>query len=158
MPLRHRNLLKFQFLYFVTTSTFKHNPFPNLPDSLFTIKNVLFKTSKDKNIELLAYVLMPNHIHLIVYSEKRGPGISSFMHSLKGRIREDLQGKGKFWQDRFDDVGITTEKQLKIKLDYIHFNPVKAGLVRTPEDWMFSSYGELKDKSTTALENLCANI
>jgi putative transposase len=158
MPLRHRSLLTFQFLYFVTSSTFKHNPFPNQPDSLFTIKNILFRTSNEKNIELLAYVIMPNHIHFIVYSEKGGPGISSFMHSLKGRIREDLQGKGKFWQNRFDDVGITSEKQLKIKLDYIHFNPVRAGLVGDPEDWLFSSYGVLKDKRITALENLCANI
>ncbi len=40
---------------------------------------------------------------------------------------------------RFDDLIIQTESQLKIKMEYIHNNPVKAGLVQKAEDWMYSS-------------------
>jgi len=47
--------------------------------------------------------------------------------------------KYKVWMDRFDDLIITTQKVMGIKINYIHFNPVKAGLVDRPEDWEFSS-------------------
>ena len=75
---------------------------------------------------LFGHVIMPSHIHILVGSPAGGPGISIFMHSLKGRVREVLQGKGKFWQDRFDDLQITSEKQFKIKLEYIHYNPLRS--------------------------------
>jgi putative transposase len=88
----------------------------------------------------MAYVIMPTHIHLILGSTDGGRSISKFMHSLKGRIRETLQGKGKFWQDGFDDVILFSEEQFNVKLNYIHYNPVKAGLVNAPVDWIYSSY------------------
>lgn len=62
------------------------------------------------------------------------------MHSLKGRVRIELIDKGKLWQDRFDDLVLTTEEQFYIKLGYIHNNPVKSGLMEDPGDWEFSSY------------------
>ncbi len=42
--------------------------------------------------------------------------------------------------DRYDDVIVTSDRVFKIKIDYIHYNPVKAGLVSKMEDWKFSSY------------------
>ncbi|MBI4548574.1 MAG: transposase [Ignavibacteriae bacterium] len=45
----------------------------------------------------------------------------------------------KLWMDRFDDVVIYTEKMLRVKIKYIHDNPVRAGLVQEPEDWKFPS-------------------
>jgi putative transposase len=142
MPLRHRSLFVEHHLYFVTTSTHNHKPFPYQPESLASIQNTLFRTCIDKRIGLCAFVVMPTHLHLIANSETGSPGISRFMHSLKGRIREDFQGKGKFWQDRFDDVGIYSRKQFKIKLNYIHYNPVRAGLVDDPVLWPYSSYSD----------------
>jgi hypothetical protein len=43
------------------------------------------------------------------------------------------------WEDRFDDVVLYSGKVLKTKLDYIHHNPVKAGLVDNPCDYLYSS-------------------
>jgi putative transposase len=140
MPLRRRSQLTSPYVFFITTSTYQHLPFPNQPKSLKIIEGILFDTVKDKGMTLHAYVIMPTHIHLISGSPKGGPGLSVFMHSLKGRIREVLQGKGKFWQDRFDDLAIVSENQFRIKLNYVHQNPVRAGLVDLPEDWPFSCY------------------
>jgi putative transposase len=140
MPLRHRNQFTDHRLYFVTTSTYRHIPFPRQPNSLILIENVVFKTCCDKEIKLFAYVIMPNHMHFIMSSELGSPGISIYIHSLKGRIREDLQGKGKLWQDRFDDLGLYSMKQFLIKLNYIHYNPVRAGLVENPENWRYSCF------------------
>ena len=90
----------------------------------------------------MGYVIMPNHIHLIAGSKEGGPGIAKFMHSLKGMIRKEFVGNDKLWQDRFDDLLLTSEKQFKIKLEYIHNNPVKSELVEKLGDWPYSSYKE----------------
>ena len=111
---------------------------------------------------LIAYVLMPSHIHLLLYLPP-GEHISDFMRDFKKytsvRIRQRLEDDGqlgyleklhrnavnkkdqrfKLWKDRFDDVVITTEKMLGIKIQYIHENPVRAGLVQKAEEWKYSS-------------------
>ncbi|MCP4582035.1 MAG: hypothetical protein GY839_10480 [candidate division Zixibacteria bacterium] len=140
MPLKRRHSIKHPATFFITTSTHDEKPFPQYPESLEKIEDILFETVEDKSIILMGYVIMPTHIHLIAGSNKGGPGISKFMHSLKGRIRKNLIDSGKFWQDRFDDLWLKTEKQFEIKLNYIHYNPIKAVLVDKPEDWPYSSY------------------
>jgi putative transposase len=112
------------------------------------MEEILFRTARDKGIILMGYVLMPSHLHLIAGSAKGGKAISVFIHSLKGRIRESLQGKGRFWQDRFDDLLLRSEKHFLIKLNYIHYNPVRANLVERPEEWEYSSYGDWKERNS----------
>ncbi|MEK6570800.1 MAG: transposase [Bacteroidota bacterium] len=111
---------------------------------------------------LFAFVFMPSHIHLIV-GLPVGEHISDMMRDFKKftstKIRQQLErdsqtmwverlhsnawGKKrqvfKLWMDRFDDVVVYTEEIMRIKVDYIHENPVRAGLVQRPEDWKFSS-------------------
>ena len=96
----------------------------------------------------MGYVIMPNHLHLIVKTKHGGNDLSRFIHSIKGRIRETLVGKGHFWQDRYDDFMIRTQEQFSIKLNYIHFNPVRAGLTAEPADWVFSSYLDWLNQSS----------
>jgi REP element-mobilizing transposase RayT len=145
MSLRNRSSIEGPAIFFLTTSTHNWVPFPNQPSSLKVIEKILFRTTDEKRAHLFAYVIMPTHLHLIAGSGSGGLGISKFMHSLKGRIREDLRGKGKFWQDRFDDLLILTENQFSVKLNYIHYNPTRAKLVENPEDWPFSSYLDWED-------------
>ncbi len=140
MPLRYRNSIEQPAVFFITTSTYNREPFPDYPACLSKIEDIMFETIKDKSIVLYGYVIMPTHIHLIAGSNDGGPGISKFMHSFKGRVRINLITSGKFWQDRFDDLLLTSSKQFEIKLNYIHFNPVKSVLVDTPEEWAYSSY------------------
>lgn len=150
MPLRKRHSIKDTVVLFVTTSRHNNAVFPDYPDSLNIVEEILFRTAKDKNIIIMAYVLMPTHIHLIIGSKNGGRGVSEFMHSFKGRVRESLQGKGKFWQDGFDDVVLFSQEVFNTKLNYIHNNPIKAGLVKKPEDWEYSScndwMNDLSDK------------
>jgi len=140
MPLRGRKQFSTPSIFFVTTSTYNHRPFPDRESGLKIVEDILFDTVRDKNIDHYGYVIMPTHIHLVIGSKNGGPGISRFMHSLKGRIREVLAGKGKFWQERFDDLLLLSNEQLWIKINYIHFNPVRAGLVEDPADWPYSGY------------------
>jgi putative transposase len=133
---------------YITTSRHDRRPFPRGYHYFPTMEEVILRTTRDTGIILMGYVLMPNHLHLIAGSSEGGKAISVFIHSVKGRIRETLQGKGKFWQDRFDDFLLKSEKQFGIKLNYIHYNPVRARLVQRPEDWQYSSYTDWRDRKT----------
>lgn len=138
MGLRQRNKITESTLFFVTTSILNHKKLFN-PENIKKAEEILFRTAKDKDVILMGYVIMPNHIHLLVGAYEGGSQLSKFMHSLKGRIRKDLFGDQKIWQNRFDDLVIIGEKQFRIKLEYIHGNPVRAGLSVTQIGWFGSS-------------------
>jgi REP element-mobilizing transposase RayT len=116
-----------------------------------------------------AYVIMPNHLHLIINS-REGNNIKSFIQNLlrKSSIRivanleENLKrnadplrckrilqsfrdqarepSKHAVWREKSRGVPIHTDKIMKIKLDYIHKNPLRAGLVKEPQDYLYSSF------------------
>ncbi len=96
---------------------------------------------------IIAYVIMPSHVHLLLglrEIEKLSKCIQSFKSLTSRRIRKmmlpELAGNDfKLWRPRFDDLIVRSERHLRIKIEYIHNNPVKAGLVQKAEDWKYSS-------------------
>jgi len=91
---------------------------------------------------LTAWVFLPDHWHAIFYP--RYPlTISRVMESIKDRatkrINRRREDAGKLWQPRFFDRAVRTVREYGEKVEYIHLNPVKAGLVARPEDWAWSS-------------------
>lgn len=100
-----------------------------------------------KRYELIAFVVMPNHIHILI---KIFPNqsLSEIIHSWKSyssnRIKEisgtlDLKVPDKIWQKEYWDRFIRDENHFNKAIDYIHANPVKAGLVNTVTAWKWSS-------------------
>lgn len=91
---------------------------------------------------LHAYVIMPDHVHLLVQPVD-GWTLAKILQSLKGftarQINSHLGRKGAFWQDESFDHLVRNEEDWFDKFDYIHDNPVKAGLVKNPQDYPFSS-------------------
>jgi putative transposase len=109
---------------------------------------------------LPGYVVMPEHIHLLISEPKIGTP-STVMQVLKQRVSRLLRRKTRrrrnpnqlllwqdapdaslrsFWQRRFYDFNVWTGKKHIEKLHYMHMNPVKRGLVAKPELWAWSSY------------------
>jgi putative transposase len=105
---------------------------------------------------VVGYVIMPEHIHLLI-SETQDKSPSTVMQALKlGFARKVIvQAKRRtnpaqansvddvpqhIWQKRFYDFNVWTEHKRIEKLRYIHRNPVKRGLVDSPELWHWSSY------------------
>jgi len=90
-----------------------------------------------------AYVLMPDHLHLVV-TPREGGNVSQVMHSLKlytaRQIGALLGSKGGIWQSRFYERVLRTPKGIEVALAYVHNNPVKAGLADRPGDYAWSSY------------------
>ncbi len=86
---------------------------------------------------------MPNHLHLLLYVSDGGPALAKFMRDVKSlSARMIFPEKHGIWMARFDDVAIYSDEQFRTKLNYIHQNPVKAGLVENPEQYEYSSAKE----------------
>lgn len=91
---------------------------------------------------ILAYAVMPDHLHLLVAPRDTG-SVSDIMHSIKRyaakRINETMARHGPLWQQSFYDRVIRNEEHLRATIEYIHRNPVSAGLVSEEQQYRFSS-------------------
>jgi len=130
-------------IYFVTVVT-------NKRENLLIKHHDLFWNSVDKykvelRYSLLAHVVLPDHFHLII--DPKENDLSSIIQkvklsfSKKVRYRSRLNS-GYIWQSRFWDHIIRNRDDMNRHIDYIHYNPVKHGLVRSPFDWEQSSIHE----------------
>ena len=109
--------------------------------------------------QLLGYVVMPEHVHLLISEPKKGTP-STVLQMLKQRVSQKPRAKrrgvsGKqlrlafpelaesprsFWQARFYDFNEYTSRKKREKLGYMHGNPVTRRLVEHPKDWPWSSW------------------
>ncbi len=105
------------------------------------VDTLLFAERKLKLYELHSYVVMANHVHVLLWPDRDLISITrkikSFTASEANRI---LQRSGKrFWQEESFDHWIRTMAEYSRIATYIEWNPVSAGLVKKPEDWPWSS-------------------
>ncbi len=92
------------------------------------------------SVAIFGFVFMSNHFHLLLRLEGGGPQLSRFMKDVKSMSSRILYPERHgIWIPRFDDVAIFTEDQFRTKLNYIHMNLVKAGLVESAEEYAYSS-------------------
>lgn len=96
----------------------------------------------DKRYKLHAWVIMPNHVHVLVTPAK-GFFLADIIHTWKSytakKANQVLACRGEFWQREYFDRVIRNDQHLKVAVEYIHNNPVKAGLCQSPTEWQFSS-------------------
>lgn len=113
-------------------------------------KKILLKDMEIYNISILAYCIMNNHIHLLLYTESN-QNMSKFMHHVNLQYGQYYNYKenrvGIVFRNRFLSQAIFNENYLLNCIEYIHNNPVKAKMVTKAEDYKYSSckfytYGE----------------
>ena len=87
------------------------------------------------------YVVMPEHVHLLVNEPERST-LAKAMQSLKQGVARTLalRAPDPFWEGRYYDFNVWSERKFVEKLRYIHRNPVERGLVARPEGWSWSSF------------------
>jgi putative transposase len=122
-------------LYFITVCTLKKGEYLLLEPGIFWESWPLPKPE--------AWVILPDHFHLIVSSGENG--ISDLMHDFKIKysIRYRFRYRtGRIWQHRFWDHIIRDQDDLNRHIDYIHYNPVKHGLIDSPFLYEHSSIHE----------------
>jgi len=105
------------------------------------------------SLSIFGYVVMPEHVHLLVSEPLRGL-LADAMHYLKLSFAKRL-GAGVFWQKRYYDRNVREEREFPEKLRYIHRNPVKRGLVLEAGDWKWSSFRHyaLREKGVVEIES-----
>ena len=104
-------------------------------------RNLLGEHCAAAGVEIWSWVLMPNHVHLIL-----APGdpdglrraLSAVHRRYAGHIHARLKRTGHFWQGRFGCVAMD-EPHLGAALRYVALNPVRAGLMARAMDWPWSS-------------------
>jgi len=159
----------------LTFSCYKRHPFLKSRIAREYVAESINHARLLHEFEVWAYVLMPEHVHLLIFPKNEEYSISNIVKSIKQTSSKRLiqflkennpealklletgleKPRYKFWQRRrgFDrDLG--SPEAIRKNIDYIHDNPVKRGLVENPEDWAWSSarYWLLEEEGPVVVE------
>lgn len=147
-----RNLHRFYGsgdLHFLTFSCYQRRPLLDTERHRDLFLEALEAIRRRYRFVVLGYVVMPEHVHLLV-SEPQRETLSTVVQALKLGFSRRLTGSScllspgsvsrHIWRARFYDFNVWTERKRIEKLRYIHRNPVNRGLVGSPEQWPWSSF------------------
>jgi putative transposase len=145
----------------LTFSCYQQYPFLDRDRTRVWLCEALEAARTEFGFQLWAYVIMPEHVHVLVYPGDFPDRMSGFLKALKEpvarkairhlksnapewlarvTVREGSRVRHRFWQPGGGyDRNITSSEALRAMIDYIHANPVRRGLVTRAEDWEWSS-------------------
>jgi len=145
-------------LHFVTFSCYRRRPFLGTRRARDCFVKVLKEVRLRYRFQLLGYVVMPEHVHLLI-GEPRKANPSKVLQVLKQKVSRALRRRRSksanqlslpfrevhadaehFWQRRFYDFNVWSAKKMKEKLEYMHANAVQRKLVPHPRDWPWCSW------------------
>ena len=107
-------------------------------------ERVLAEALREHPTRLLAYSLMPNHWHFVLWPERDGE-LTAFLrwltntHTMRWHAHYHTQGTGHLYQGRFKSFPVAANEHLYAVLRYVERNALRAGLVRRAEDWRWGS-------------------
>jgi len=148
-------------LHFVTFSCYRRLPLLGSQRARSLFVRELARVRLEYGFRLAGYVVMPNHVHLLMSEPPKGT-VSTALQMLKQRVSRKMRKRKKrgregqlalafgtegeaarsFWQARFYDFNVYSRGKLKEKLNYMHANPVIRKLVRDAKDWPWSSWSQ----------------
>ena len=139
--------------HFVTFSCYRRQPLLGAVTAYSVFERALEAVRLRYGLVVAGYVLMPEHVHLLVGEPSRS-SLSVALQVLKQQTSRKLKARGEtqFWQRRYHDFNVWSEEKRVEKLRYMHRNPVKRGLVATPEDWPSSSFRHYATGEAGAIE------
>jgi putative transposase len=130
--------------YFVTTKCWQGRTLFQVKEIAEILLETLFHYRDDGKFSLHEFVIMPDHLHLILTPNLQ-TSLEKAVQLIKGgsshRIHEERGNKVEIWQDGFHDWTIRDLGDWRVKANYLRMNPVQARLCGRPEDWPFSSAG-----------------
>jgi len=154
--------------HFVTFSCYHRRPLFTADRAKRIFELALERVRRSFDFRVYGYVVMPEHVHLLVSEPERGM-LADALKSLKQGVSRRLvagapfkPGVGlsgdfpqHFWQKRYYDFNVRNYRQFVEKLRYIHRNPVKRGLCERPEDWEWSSFRQYAIRCERRVEIEC---
>lgn len=155
MPRLARKCLESPFIHIIVQGINKEYIFKR---DLFkeAYLNMLKKNISKTDIDIIAYCVMDNHVHLLVYCENTNV-ISKVMQKTNGayaKLYNKTQKRvGYVFRNRYYTQMILTEQQLYNCIVYIHKNPLKANIVNAFQEYKYSSYREYLGKRKFITDN-----
>jgi putative transposase len=127
--------------HFITFSCSQRRPYFSAPAARDVFLESLEVMRERYEFEVLGYVVMPEHVHLLLSepADHEHHALSTALQALKISVSRRL-GERPFWQRRYYDFNVFSNDKRMEKLRYAHRNPVKRGLVEKPEAWVWSSF------------------
>ena len=141
-PHRPPHLALDQACYLLTAVCYEHRPHMHTAERRQQILDQLFEQFILQEMVVLAWVVLTNHYHVLVRVSEF-EALADIFKQIHGRSsfewnQEDKLRGRKVWY-RYSDRFIRSERHYYTTLNYIHYNPVKHGLVASPYDWQWSS-------------------
>ncbi len=118
-------------------------------DDFEIFESILEDACEEYDMRMLAYCLMPNHFHLVLYPQKDGE-LQKFMqwltltHTQRWHTKNNTTGTGHLYQGRYKSVLVQDDAHLLGLIRYVERNPLRANLVKNLSNWRFSSYWRRK--------------
>lgn len=189
-----KNIYIDNYSYFFTSSIVRSLPVLEPSEVKDELIELLTFYRREYVVSIQGYVIMPDHLHILLNSEK-GDAIKNFMqHFLKNSskriislleslsskpltvevgnpftsaktenflnlFRACANGRAKHtvWKEKSRGIPVYSDRVLKTKLDYIHQNPLRRGLVKNLEDYIYSSYRNYYLNDHSVLEIDCVH-
>ena len=145
--------------YFFTVVTYQRRPILSSPARVEQLRSAFRYTIERMPFTIVASAILPDHMHFIWALPAGQTDFSTRWRLIKSHFTRSMEplktpsdapsraGKGEkdIWQRRFWEHLLFDEVDLTRHIDYIHYNPVKHGLVRSPIEWKFSSFHQYLD-------------
>ncbi|WP_413167561.1 REP-associated tyrosine transposase [Capilliphycus salinus ALCB114379] len=140
--------------YFFTVVTYQRRKILCEPDNIALLREAFRYVMGNHPFTIDAIVILPDHLHSIWTLPENDSDFSTRWRLIKSEFSRRCDSKYKqksslsrqrkneqaIWQRRFWEHCIRDDKDLIQHIDYIHYNPVKHGLVKSPKDWQYSSF------------------
>ena len=138
---RLRRLYVSDRFFFVTCQLYRGRRLLS-EDDFTSLAEAIQLTREAHGFLLTGWVFLPDHWHAVIFPRypltlSRVMAVIKVRSTHKSNLRR--RESGQLWQARFFDHALRTVRKYHACLDYIHYNPVKRGLVRRPEEWLWSS-------------------
>jgi putative transposase len=154
--MRYRRAIVPGATYFFTLITHLRKPLFAEQANVDRWHSAVSKVRRARPFSIEAEVIMPDHIHMIWALSEYDVGYANRIRLIKTAFTKSLQpsqiqsanasrvskGERDVWQRRYWEHVIRDEKDFQAHVDYVHFNPVKHGLVERPSDWPHSTFAQ----------------
>ena len=143
-----RNRIEAGTYFFTVTVTDRRSSI--LVDNIAALRAAFRTTRQERPFSIDAIVVLPEHIHVLMSLPLNDADYSGRWRRIKGlfsrsvarstQIKRDSRGEYELWQRRFWEHTIRDDRDFERHADYIHYNPVKQGLVGSVSNWPYSSF------------------
>jgi putative transposase len=139
MP-NHRRLLRPGGTYFFTAASDERRPVLTSPPFRRNLRRAIQRVRARYPFEIVAFVLLPDHLHTIWTLPEGDSNFPLRWRLIKGLVTQQMSWHEKLWQHRYMEHCLRSERDFRLHFDYLHWNPMKHGLVERVVDWPWSTF------------------